>query len=312
MYHHYTVDEHLIRCVGYLQEIERGGNENSPLANDLMRKIQPEHRAVLYVTRSCTTSPRAGPRITRSPAPRWRGGCARGSASAPPTPNCRLADRAASDMSTVAQSRDLSDRKTIENFAAVVQSLERLKLLTILTIADIRARRSRRLERLEGAAAAHAVLRDRAGADRRLLGSRTARSASRWRRREFRAASPNGRKSSSTPISARHYPAYWLKVDLPRKIRHARFLQASEAGRPQARDQCRLRRGARRHRTDDLRPTIRWLLSIIAGACAAAGANIVDAQIFTTTDGRALDTIAISREFDRDEDEGRRATGSAR
>ena len=33
------------------------------------------------------------------------------------------------------------------------------------------------------------------------------------------------------------------------------------------------------------------LLSIIAGACAAAGANIVDAQIFTTTDGLALDTI---------------------
>jgi [protein-PII] uridylyltransferase len=42
-------------------------------------------------------------------------------------------------MSTVAQSRDLSDRKTIEEFAAVVQSLERLKLLTILTTADIRA-----------------------------------------------------------------------------------------------------------------------------------------------------------------------------
>ena len=42
-------------------------------------------------------------------------------------------------MSSVAQSRDLSDRKTIENFAAVVQSAERLKLLTILTTADIRA-----------------------------------------------------------------------------------------------------------------------------------------------------------------------------
>jgi [protein-PII] uridylyltransferase len=50
-----------------------------------------------------------------------------------------------------------------------------------------------------------------------------------------------------------------------------------------------------------------WLLSIIAGACAVAGANIVDAQIFTTTDGRALDTIAVSREFERDEDEARRA-----
>src|SRR6059058_6435651 len=49
------------------------------------------------------------------------------------------------------------------------------------------------------------------------------------------------------------------------------------------------------------------LLSIIAGACAAAGANIVDAQIFTTTDGLALDTIAVSREFEHNEDEARRA-----
>ena len=56
-----------------------------------------------------------------------------------------------------------------------------------------------------------------------------------------------------------------------------------------------------------LAPDHPWLLSIIAGACAIAGANIVDAQIFTTTDGRALDTIAVSREFERDEDEARRA-----
>ena len=49
------------------------------------------------------------------------------------------------------------------------------------------------------------------------------------------------------------------------------------------------------------------LLSIIAGACAVAGANIVDAQIFTTTDGLALDTIAVSREFEHDDDEARRA-----
>ena len=38
-----------------------------------------------------------------------------------------------------------------------------------------------------------------------------------------------------------------------------------------------------------------------------AGANIVDAQIYTTTDGLALDTISLSREFERAEDEERRA-----
>src|SRR5688572_30544979 len=44
MYHHYTVDEHLLRCIGVLNDIERGGNEEYSLANDLIRKIQPRHR----------------------------------------------------------------------------------------------------------------------------------------------------------------------------------------------------------------------------------------------------------------------------
>jgi [protein-PII] uridylyltransferase len=105
----------------------------------------------------------------------------------------------------------------------------------------------------------------------------------------------------------RHYPAYWLKVDLPQKVAHARFLWAAEdagkslstaIGFDSARGVIEL---------TVLAPDHPWLLSIIAGACAMAGANIVDAQIFTTTDGQALDTIAVSREFERDEDEERRA-----
>jgi [protein-PII] uridylyltransferase len=97
-------------------------------------------------------------------------------------------------------------------------------------------------------------------------------------------------------------------VELPRKIRQARFIRASE----QAGHKLAINVGF-----DEMRGVTEltilatdhpWLLSIIAGACASAGANIVDAQIYTTTDGRALDTIAITREYDRDEDEGRRAT----
>jgi [protein-PII] uridylyltransferase len=126
--------------------------------------------------------------------------------------------------------------------------------------------------------------------------------------REFRAAFTEWPELELNAYIGRHYPAYWLKVELPRKIRHARFLRASEqaghklainVGFDEARGVTELTILAVDHP---------WLLSIIAGACASAGANIVDAQIYTTTDGRALDTIAISREYDRDEDEGRRAT----
>ena len=49
------------------------------------------------------------------------------------------------------------------------------------------------------------------------------------------------------------------------------------------------------------------LLALITGACAAATANIAGAQIFTTTDGMALDTILIQREFSEEEDERRKA-----
>jgi [protein-PII] uridylyltransferase len=125
---------------------------------------------------------------------------------------------------------------------------------------------------------------------------------------EFRAAFTEWPETELNAYVARHYPAYWLKVDLPHKIRHARFMRQSEEGGhklninvgfDEVRSVTELTIFAQDHP---------WLLSIIAGACASAGANIVDAQIYTTTDGLALDTIAISREYDRDEDEGRRAT----
>jgi [protein-PII] uridylyltransferase len=106
---------------------------------------------------------------------------------------------------------------------------------------------------------------------------------------------------------ARHYPAYWLKVDLPHQLAHARFL--SEAEKQKQKLATSVAFDAERGATEltVLAPDHPWLLSIIAGACAMTGANIVDAQIYTTTDGLALDTISISREFDMEEDELRRA-----
>ena len=140
MYHHYTVDEHLLRCIGMLAEIERGDNKEVALASDLMRTIQPQHRSLLYVALFLHDIAKgriedhsiAGARIARRLGPRF-------GLSAAETETVAWLVEIHLVMSTVAQSRDLSDRKTIENFAGVVQSLERMKLLTILTTADIRA-----------------------------------------------------------------------------------------------------------------------------------------------------------------------------
>src|SRR5580704_12461428 len=138
MYHHYTVDEHLLRCIGVLDEIERGENPAVALASELMRTIQPHHRTVLYVAMFLHDIAKGRPedhsivgaRIARRLCPRL-------GLNASDTELVSWLVEVHLVMSTVAQSRDLSDRRTIENFAAVVQSLERMKLLTILTTADI-------------------------------------------------------------------------------------------------------------------------------------------------------------------------------
>src|SRR5207253_5737321 len=49
MYHHYTVDEHLLRCIGVLSDIEAGRSEDTAFANELIHTIQPQNRAILYL-----------------------------------------------------------------------------------------------------------------------------------------------------------------------------------------------------------------------------------------------------------------------
>src|SRR5579883_478540 len=305
MYHHYTVDEHLLRCIGVLAEIEAGKNEEYGLANELVRTIKPEHRVVLHVALFLHDIAKgrvedhsiAGARIARKLGPRF-------GLSAANTEILVWLIEQHLTMSSIAQSRDLSDRRTIENFSAVVQSLERMKLLTILTTADIRAVgpgvwngwKAQLLRALyyetEPALTGGFSEVDRA---RRVAVAQA----------EFRAEMKAWEPAEIERYVARHYPAYWLKVDLPRKVAHARFLHAAEqAGKKLA---TAVSFDAAVTVLTVLAPDHPWLLSVIAGACAAAGANIVDAQIFTTTDGLALDTISVTREFELDDDEGRRA-----
>jgi [protein-PII] uridylyltransferase len=308
MYHHYTVDEHLLRCIGVLAEIEAGTNPETPLANELIHKLQPESRKLLYVTLFLHDIAKgrledhsiAGARVARRFCPRL------GFSHAETETVAWLVEQHLV-MSSVAQSRDLSDRRTIENFAAVVQSAERLKLLSILTTADIRAVgpgvwngwKAQLIRTLYYET--EPVLTGGFSEVNRAQRVAVAQG-------EFREAIREWAPEYLEAYVGKLYPAYWLKVDLKHKLEHAKFVRAAEeAGKTLS---TAVAFDPERAVTEltVLAPDHPWLLAIIAGACAMAGANIVDAQIYTTTDGRALDTISLSREFERDEDEERRAS----
>jgi len=122
----------------------------------------------------------------------------------------------------------------------------------------------------------------------------------------MRAALPAWSDPEFESYASRHYPAYWLKVDLDRQVEHAKLFHAMRA---QVRSLTTEVSTDAKHGVTELTviaPDHPRLLSVIAGACASAGANIVEAHIFTTTDGFALDSIFISRAFPEDSDEIRR------
>ncbi|NUS20135.1 MAG: [protein-PII] uridylyltransferase, partial [Mesorhizobium sp.] len=307
MYHHYTVDEHLIRCIGVLAEIERGDGEKiHPLAHSLMPGLK-KSREALYVAVLLHDIAKgrpedhseAGARIARRICPHM-------GLSAADTETVAWLVENHLVMSMTAQTRDLNDRKTIEDFASIVQSVERLKLLLVLTVCDIRGVGPGVWNGWKGQ-----LLRTLYYETELLLTggfsevSRAQRTAA-ARERLAEALSAWPAKERKRYV-AQHYENYLLTVDLPDQLRHAEFIREADAAGKKLATMVKTHEFEAVTEITVLAPDHPRLLSIIAGACAAAGGNIVDAQIFTTSDGRALDTILISREFDRDEDERRRA-----
>jgi len=208
-------------------------------------------------------------------------------------------------MSLFAQSRDLNDPKTIRDFAEIVQSRERLKLLLLLTVADIRAVGPGVWTGWKGQ-----LLRTLYFETEPLLGgghtslSRSERvSQAQDALRERLADWP---KQELERFIDRHYPSYWLRTDLDVIAEHARLVRDAEAQSKTI--VTHIATDAFRAVTEItfLAPNYPRLLAMVAGASAGAGANIVGAQISTTCDGMALDTIHLEREFDQ-EDEERRA-----
>lgn len=306
MYHHYTVDEHLLRSVDVLSRIERGLEEEAhPLTAMLMPGI--EDREALYVAVLLHDIAKgrpedhsvAGAKVARKLCPRFR-------LTPKQTEMVVWLVEEHLTMSMVAQTRDLNDRKTIVDFAERVQSLERLKMLLILTVCDIRAVGPGVWNGWKGQ-----LLRT-LYYETELLLSGGFSELSRKERAKHAAhmleeALADWPKKERQAYVRLHYQPYLLTVALEEQVRHAGFIrEADRAGRTLA----TMVRTHDFHAITEitvLSPDHPRLLTVIAGACAAAGANIVGAQIHTTSDGRALDTILVNREFSVAEDETRRA-----
>jgi [protein-PII] uridylyltransferase len=291
-YHVYTVDEHSLRALALLGAIERGEHARDlPLATATFPKIRS--RRALYVAVFMHDIAKArggdhselGAELAEALARRLG-----------------LTDEEAETagwlvrhhllMSRTAFKRDLGDAETIADFAAAVQSIERLRLLLLLTVADIRATSPELWNGWKGQ-----LLRDLFGRAEELFSGGHIAEHKRPRveaaQDALRHALADWGDARFAAYEARHFPPYWLSFDTATHERHARLIAAADSDTGAT---------AIGHRIDAFRdvtevtvvtPDRRGLFSDLAGAIAAAGASIADARIYTLADATALDTFWI-------------------
>lgn len=307
MYHHYTVDEHLIRTIGVLSDIEKGTlREDHPLAAEIMPGLSGD-RTILYVALFLHDIAKGRPQDhSTAGAAVARKLCPRLGFSPEDTALIAWLVEDHLLMSMTAQARDLSDRKTIEDFAARVQTARRLKLLLVLTVCDIRGVGPGVWNGWKGQ-----LLRTLyAEAELAITGgfsetSRKSRSAN--VRAALAARLDHWPETERDAYLGLHYDNYVLTVSIDDQARHAELVRRADAENQQLATQVRTDHFQSMTEITVLTQDHPRLLSVIAAACSSAGASIDGAHIFTTTDGRALDIIQIEREFTEDADELRRA-----
>lgn len=289
MYHHYTVDEHSIRAIGLLAEIERGDlKSDHPLSTAIMRQIVS--RRVLFVATLLHDIAKGrggdhsilGAEVAETLCPRL-------GLSAAETETVAWLVRYHLLMSATAFKRDLADFKTILDFAQAVQSPERLRLLLVLTVVDIRA---------VGPGVWNSwkrqLLSDLYEATEEVL-----RLGHKQRGRDERIAAKKATLENALQLPgasfaklAKQLPeAYWIAEPDDIIERNAHHLLAND-GADLAIDACYYpERGATLvtvYAADHP-----GLFYRIAGAIHLAGGNIIDARIHTSSDGMAVDNFLV-------------------
>ena len=284
MYHSYTVDEHTIQVISNFAQIERHELEvELPISSEIISK--GINRKTLMVAMLLHDIGKGRPqdhsvlgaKIARKVAPRL-------GLTAKECETVEWLVRYHLLMSDMAQKRDISDPRTVQDFAKAVRSVRRLDLLTVLTVCDIRGvgpdtwnnwkatlirtlyNQTRRV--LEDGT--EALNRESRGAD-----------SKRALRKELADWTPKNLKTET----ARHYDAYWQGLHVSAHAVFARLLRdiqdnevRIELEPDQDRDVTRVYFVLADH------PGI---FSRLAGALTSVGANIVDARTYTSKDGYA-------------------------
>jgi len=309
MYHHFTVDEHLLRAVGILANIEHGNLvDDHPMSSELIKSFSASSRRILYLAVLLHDIAKGrqeshsivGEKIARTLCPRL-------GLTPSETDTVAWLVRQHLVMSDTAQTRDLNDYKTILDFTAIVQSPVRLKMLLILTVVDIRAVgpgvwngwKGQLLRTLY-----HEAEPVVSGGHSKI--SRTARIKA-----AHEAFFKEAKEQKLSDKDARRYielqyDPYWLTLDTQTQTGHAKFVTKARNDDRQIATHVHTDEFTAITELTVLAPDHPRLLSLLTGACSALNANISGAQIFTTTDGMALDTLLIQRAFD-EPDELKRA-----
>ncbi|ACI99972.1 [protein-PII] uridylyltransferase [Rhodospirillum centenum] len=292
MYHTFTVDEHTLFALGILHRIESGAlKDEVPLASEVIQTVSS--RRALYVAMMLHDIAKGrggdhsvlGAKVAEKLCPRL-------GMTEEETETVAWLVRWHLIMSSTAFKRDLDDEKTVRDFVALVQSPERLKLLLCLTVADIRAVGPGRWNGWKATLLRQLYWRAKEmmsgsvfddGRERRVSGVQTA----------LRAALSDWPAEAVETHLGHGYPHYWLAFDTETLARHARLMRQADAARAPLTLDTRVDR--ERGVTDLTVYTADHpgLFSRLAGALALAGATIVDARIFTMSNGMALDVFSV-------------------
>ena len=289
LYHVYTVDEHSIHAIGVLAAIERGDfADELPLASTLVHQLRMRDVLYLALLLHDVAKGRGGDHseigagIARDVATRLE-------FTPDEVETAAWLVRWHLLFSMTAFKRDPNDPRTVDDFVGRVRSLERLRLLLVLTAADITAVGPGRMTAWKASLLrmlyhrAEAVL-----AGGREAEDREARVAK--ARQSLRARLADWTEADIAQFEARLPDTYWLSTDGGMQERHARLVQGEGRG-PLVETRID---GAREATEMTLyTPDYIGLFAAIAGAMANSGTNIVDARVFTTSDGMAIDTIWI-------------------